>query len=149
MNKRFLTIIVLALLLLLSISWTSVTKPVPTSTTTPVPTLTYLNTAYGVQIDYPQDWLKKEGTTKTAIVEFVRPGEGASDYPRESYGIVIKDVGSSMKLGDYAQNKIQVLNLYGNYKLIDFSDTTLAGNPAQRIVYSAKLGSKDVKGLSV
>lgn len=147
MNTRFLiVIIVFTLLLLPSTSCTNLPNP----TATPTPTLTYENSAYGVKINYPQDWKKREGDRKGIVVEFIRPAESASDNRRESCGIKVKDVPSSMTLDDYALIETQNIGLVSrDYNIIDFSPTTLAGNPAQKIVFTAKLGSYDLKGLHV
>jgi eukaryotic-like serine/threonine-protein kinase len=146
-TRCLIVIMMFTFLLLLPISCVNVPNPTPTPTTT----LTYENSAYGVKINYPQDWTKQEFTSGQFSVHFTRPMESATDIPSEEVIIIVLDFSAQpMTLDEYTQVQIQRLGqLVPDSKIIDSTPTTLAGYPAQRMVYTMKIGQSDIKELNV
>lgn len=128
------------------------TTPTPTPTPTPAPTtniptisLTYENSAYGVGIKYPQGWTKQEGATET-VVQFFAPKESSSTS-QSAVAIVVKDMAAqSLSLDAYTERVTsQLQQTLTDFNLIESSSTTLAGNPAHKVVYTGKQEQRNPK----
>jgi hypothetical protein len=154
-TRCLIVIMMFTLLLFIPTSCINVPNPTPAPTAThtaaSTPTLTYTNSAYGVKIDYPQDWTKKEFTSGKTVVQFTPPQESASDNMTEGYGIVVEDLSAQpMTLDEYTKEAIQRLGkLHPDSKIIDSTPTTLAGYPAQKIVYTLKIRQSDMEYMNV
>lgn len=121
------------------------------STPTPTPAwATYSNSSLGISIQYPQDWTKVEGAAGT-VVTFQSPQSSASDDFLENLNIVVEDLSSQpMTLSEYVELNVNMLKQYiPSYKLIDSSSTTLAGMPAQKLVYTGELQQYALKWMQI
>lgn len=130
-------------------------KKTLTSTTPPQPTrpsfrfLTYDNFFYHIRIKYPSVWTKSEEIIGT-IVAFLSPQESSSDSFRENLNVYIGNLSQSMTLDDYIDlSNNQLKQLITDYSIIDSSATTLAGNPAHKVIFTGKQGGFNLKWMQV
>lgn len=140
MVKRSLIAMVSLLLFLLPTSCIDLSSPALLSMTQ-ITMLTYTNSTYGITIQYPQGWGKFENSSAGVPVAFVLPKESDSDTgPRGSVQIVVSNISATDTLDMYTQNLIQEQEQSRHdFKLIDSAPTTLAGNPAHKIVFTSKI----------
>ena len=144
--------------------------PTPARTLTPAPTATpfvaptntpahtatpganflpYENSARGIRMMYPANWEKLENVMGS-IVAFRSPQEGASDRFREGVNVVTEDLPAGVTLDAYTNVSLtQLRNIITDFNLTESSPTTLSGNPAQKIVYTGKQGTYDLKFMQV
>ena len=126
------------------------TSPSPTSTAS-ANVMTYENANYGFSINYPSDWTKQErtpnGTGYQVVVLFVLPTNNVS----ENLNVVVDDsLEPSTTLKEQTQANIEQLQQdHPDFKLLESGNTTLAGNPAYKIVYTATANQKYVKAMQV
>jgi hypothetical protein len=117
------------------------------STTTTSDILTYQNSSYGIEIQYPPNWTKDEGDFDpnddiTDVVEFTSPFESSLDSYSETLGISIEELtDQNMTLEEYASSLITDYNeTLTNFNLIESNtNSTLAGKPAYKLVYTETL----------
>lgn len=96
---------------------------------------TYENPALGAKIQYPSDWKKEVKDVST--VDFFSPKENNSDRYLENLGIEVSSLSQSMTLDEFTSHQIDFLNQsFPNFKIIDSKVTTLAGNPAHKVVFN-------------
>jgi hypothetical protein len=111
----------------------------------------YENANYGFSINYPSDWTKQErtpnGTGYQVAVLFLLPTNNVS----ENLNIVVDDsLEPSTTLKEQTQANIEQLQQdHPDFKLLESGNTTLAGNPAYKIVYTATVNQKYVKAMQV
>jgi hypothetical protein len=143
MNNRSLTVIMVSTLLLL-LPVACINAP---STTPTFPTLTYKNSAYGITIQYPQDWITHE--LGDGVV-FGRPPSPSDPLPL-TYGIEVQDISAQPKtLDEFTQEvKQEIGQHFPGYQIIDSTPTTLSGYAAQKMVCTMTLGRLVLKGLYV
>ncbi len=112
-----------------------------TTTTTPPPEtanfLTYENSNLGIKIQYPSNWTKIENITN-GFVQFFSPKKGFMDPYTESLSIFLSN-SQNMSLDQYVGYNIDSIKRVPEFKIIESSSTILAGNQAQKIVYTGKL----------
>lgn len=103
--------------------------------------LTYHNSTYGVQMDYPDNWLAEPAVEEFSIVTFYSPYENdvdaLADYMFIAYEIVIP--GTS--LADYTDSITKMVKQTegDNLDIIDSRQTTIAGLPGHRLTYTSFL----------
>ena len=96
---------------------------------------TYENPALGVKIQYPSDWKKEVKDAST--VDFFSPKENNSDRYLENLGVQVDSLSQNMTLDEFTSHQIDSLNQsFPNSKIIDSKMTTLAGNPAHKVVFN-------------
>jgi len=118
--------------------------------------LTYENPNYGIKIQYPSSWVKIEeqegggelGSTATTpvLVSFFSPAKSPTDEHPESVNIVVEVLPSqTFTLDEYTQSGINELRTsLQDVNIIESTDnTTLAGNPAHKIIYTFTFIDKD------
>ncbi len=111
--------------------------------------LTYENGSYGVRIKYPQEWTKTEGAMGTVVV-FLSPKQNDSDPFQENLNIIVQNLPASTTLNVVTEETInQVKQLIQNATIIESTDTTLAGVPAYKIVYSGKMREYTLKWIQI
>jgi predicted secreted protein len=149
-NRSLIAITIFVLLFLLPISCINVPSPTLPNVA-PITMLTYTNSIYGITIQYPQDWLKLEDASAGVPVAFVvRPKESDSDTGRDGIQIIVSNISVPETLDVYTQNLIQEQEQSRHdFKLIDSTSTTLAGNPAHKIVFTSKIVQHEVKSMYV
>lgn len=143
MAKKTLIIMVSMLLFLLTIACTSAPSSTSTPAATSIPMLTYENSVYAIKINYPQDWTKQEVTVPNFRVIFYSPYE-------EVHVSVLDYSPKQVTLDMVIQEIIQKVRMeVPNVKMGDPTPTTLAGYPAQMLVYTVPTGQSDIKMLNV
>ena len=111
---------------------------------------TYENIDYGIKIEYPKNWTVDEVTEPPVVVQFLSPREGIGDTFQENVTIAYEELPQPMTLQEYTESSINLLRgLFTEFNLIEQSDTTLAGNPAQEILYTGKMEGTDLKCMQV
>jgi serine/threonine-protein kinase len=112
--------------------------------------LTYTNSTYGITIQYPQDWRKVEPSDEPGLhIAFVLPKESDSGM-RDDVQIIVLNMSVPETLDVFTQNLIQgEEQSRHDFKLIDSTPTTLAGNPAHKIVFTSKDVQYDMKSMYV
>ena len=113
--------------------------------------LTYENSSYGIEIQYPANWTKDEEDTDpsdgiTDIVEFSSPFESRLDSYSETLGISIEELtDQNMTLEEYASSLITAYNeTFTDFNLIESNtNSTLAGKPAYKLVYTETLEDEE------
>lgn len=111
--------------------------------------LTYENSFYGVRIKYPQEWTKTEGAMGT-VVMFLSPKQNDTDPFQENLNIIVQPLPASTTLNVVTEETInQVKQLIQNATIIETTDTTLAGVPAYKLVYSGKMRDYTLKWMQI
>ena len=110
----------------------------------------YENSTYGVRISYPADWEKTENFMGTPVV-FLAPKECAEDRFQENLNIMTMDMsGQEATLQEYtAASEEQIKQVVTDAQITESADTTLAGSPAHRIVFSGTQGAYKLKWMQV
>lgn len=105
---------------------------------------TYKNNAMGIQINYPSDWSRQEGTL---VIVFLSPRESVSDLFQENLNIVKQDLSAQpMTLDEYIDIIIENLTQFlVDFNLISSSQTTLDGYSAQELHYTGTLEGRTLK----
>ena len=100
--------------------------------------LTYKNSDYGIQIQYPSAWIKVTHSSNE-IVRFMSP---PGTIPA-SLGIIVRTGASQLiPIQVYVNAGIDVLKkIFPAFNLLSSNPTTLGGVPAQKMVYTANLPS--------
>lgn len=128
---------------------TTTTKPpeIQQSTTN---FLTYESRDYGIKINYPMDWIKREQFMGT-VVMFLSPTESASDIFQENLVVTVNDLSAQpITLEESVDPDINQLKMIvTDFKLVDSSATSLAGNPAHKVVYTGKDGQYNLEWMQV
>ncbi len=111
---------------------------------------TYKNEQYQFEIKYLSDWTKQE-QVMGSIVAFSSPQESASDIFLENLNVIVQDLSTQpMTLSDYTDLSVdQISRLITDSNIIDSSATTLAGNPAHKLVYTGKHEQHNLKWMQV
>ncbi len=134
---------------------TAIVTPTPTATSSePASTLTpqgdknvYHHRDLGINIAIPTNWQVREGSIKTAenatssypIISFLSPRSNAQDQFSENVSVVVEDINDlSVTLADYFKvSEEKLKEFFTDYKLIKNESSTLGGQPARLIIYTA------------
>jgi YVTN family beta-propeller protein len=102
--------------------------------------LPYESHTYGVRIQYPSDWEVAQGPGRITFI----PPTNYSDRIRDYLDIIVISSENirqheliSREINYYRQNFL-------DFKLINLSQTTLANNPAYKIIYAYRDGQDDI-----
>jgi hypothetical protein len=105
---------------------------------------TYANPASGIKIQFPSNWQQEQPNNSTTTVRFRWPTNGFLSIAVHS------NVPSKIKLTEEMAAGIDLLNkIFERFNLTDITSTTLAGNPAQRIEYTARQDQVDLKFIQI
>jgi hypothetical protein len=115
--------------------------------------LTYQNSTYGIKMQYPSDWLYREGNTSNGsvqtIVTFVSPNILTAPTASVKALVGLTIAIQSLPFHNLPLNTYTILNLNNlkqtqpGFQLLTSNDTTLAeGNPAHELTYTAASGLK-------
>lgn len=99
--------------------------------------LTYQDSALGIKIDYPVGWIHE--LHPGSLVTFLASLESDSNTYPAGLGITIKQLGSRHTSLNEVTN-VQIKNLtqgHPDFRLIESTNSILAGNIAHKIVFSA------------
>jgi len=121
------------------------TSPTPTASATRSPTfapknisgyLNYTNSSAGIAIQYPPSWqLAEPGGGYAPIAWFNVTGVDMS------FAIASENLGQGATLNGYSQDLISALQQNGtSFTLLSSSNTTLAGYPGQKLVFTLVSG---------
>jgi hypothetical protein len=102
--------------------------------------LTYVNSTYGIRLEYPSNWINF--TDSSGTITFLPVPENNSG-PRYLVGVNVLDLPS------YFSSTINIVNFIldsykktlNNFELIESTQANLANNSAQKIIYTYTLGS--------
>ncbi|MCC2648728.1 MAG: serine/threonine protein kinase [Nitrososphaeraceae archaeon] len=114
--------------------------------------LTYKNSMYGFEIQYPSNWEKIDfGQTieeddRNIVVTFLSPPEDALDIFREYLVIQVGEVMFNRSLEQYVDTQINSLrDSLPDFGIVESNATTVASNRAHIIVYTFKVGEDEYK----
>ncbi|HKG89647.1 MAG TPA: PsbP-related protein [Nitrososphaeraceae archaeon] len=114
--------------------------------------LTYKNSMYGFEIQYPSNWEKIdfgqaiEEDDRHIVVTFLSPPEDALDIFREYLVIQVGKVMFNRSLEQYVDTQINSLrDSLSDFGIVESNATTVAGNRAHTIVYTFKVGEDEYK----
>lgn len=101
--------------------------------------LTYKNSTYNVQIEYPDNWdVVGSSQNENSIAFFYSPFDNDFDAYQEYVGIGYEDVPVGTSLGEYTQGTIASFTEgTSNFEMIESRDTVLSGNLAHKITFTA------------
>jgi hypothetical protein len=111
--------------------------PAPSSqaTTTTNNFLLYDNVTNGFRIEYPSNWQKIEKPL-TSSINFISPFESDKDRYKEIIDVSFLGFTNDTSLNDWVNYTINFLNTsFNDFQLLESNATTLAGNPAHKLVY--------------
>ena len=121
---------------ILVLSFHSITIPKGSATTTNNNFRTYQNPDYAIKMQYPSDWSVSKSGLKdyTNVIAFYSPLENISDIFPEHLTLSITSYSQHITLQKFNTVLNSTLKQPG-VKIIESSPTTLAGNPAYKIVF--------------
>ena len=122
------------------------------NTSTNVDFLIYQNPTYGINIKYPNTWMKqeKESALTNDVAKFsLPPKSGSNSFPIE-FTVEIQDLKQPTSLPDYTNSQIKVIQQFlTNAKIYEQHPTTLANILAEEVVYTGKDEQYIVKRMAV
>jgi hypothetical protein len=110
--------------------------------TSPSPTTTTYTSAKGFSIAYPSDWGKPQEQSNGSLVIFLTPDNNETENLNAQ---VLTRTGAS--LATVTEELKSTVQDYDNFKQIEVTNTTLAGLPAYKIVYTATVNGDQLKVL--
>ncbi|MGA7077065.1 MAG: PsbP-related protein [Halobacteriota archaeon] len=139
MSKKTAVLLV-AIIVSLSVLAAGCTSNVGNKTPPPSPTNTY-NSAKGFTIKYPSDWTKNEPKSGAIAVLFGIPTNNAT----ENLNVQVWNRSANDTLSSLTPSKLSALQDFSDFEQIEAGNTTLAGNPAYKIVYTATVDGDHLK----
>ncbi len=107
--------------------------------------LTYENPAYGVKILYPDNWEKFEEDLPHNVVVTFNPTKNDPNPIIGGIDVLIAPVPPNLTLDDYTRDYILLLGvIYTEFRIVESVPTTLADNPAHKIVYTGRPERDDI-----
>jgi hypothetical protein len=111
-------------------------NPTPTAS----PTNIY-ESAKGFTIKYPSDWTKSEPKSGAISVLFGIPKDNAT----ENLNVQVWNLSANDTLRSRIAYRLSVAQDFSDFEQIEAGNTTLAGNPAYKIVYAANVDGDQLK----
>ena len=101
----------------------------------------YENPTYGIKLQHPSDWKTEEGTSPHFSVSFIAPQTGSNSDTTTPPALIRFGVDNlpskDFSLEDFTNVQITgARQTYPSFTLYQSHSTTLAGNPAQQLVFS-------------
>ncbi len=109
--------------------------------TSPTPSSTTYTSAKGYSIKYSSDWGKPEEQNSGTFVVFLTPANNVT----ENLNVQVVNLSASDTLATVTDDVISNAQDYDNFKQIEATNTTLAGLPAYKIVYTATIDGDQLK----
>jgi hypothetical protein len=131
-------ILLVGAVLLVSVLASGCTANVGNTTTSPT-TTTYTSTK-GYSIAYPSDWGKPEQQSNGSLVIFLTPTNNQTENLNVQ---VVNRTGAT--LATVTEELKSSIQGYDNLKQIEATNTTLAGLPAYKIIYTATVDGDQLK----
>ncbi len=125
--------------------------PAPTGTPVSRTYLTYESEANGFSIDYPDEWEVSERASMPGTTTFITPLQGADDTFRENVTVVVQGApADATTLDEFTEMALaQGRELIPRFMVMESRSATLAGNPAQQVVYTGLQGERDLRWLQL
>jgi len=142
--KKKTTILLIGVVLLASVLTAGCTFNVGNTTPSASPTNTYTS-AKGFTITYPTDWTKETNQSGAVDVLFALPTNNAT----ENLNVQVLNVSASDTLSSRTDSILAQVQNISNFTQISASNTTLAGNPAYKIVYTANIDGNPLKLMQI
>ena len=108
----------------------------------------YRNTTHGIEIKYPSDWImleqgKSPFVMSPDVITLLSPNNNSSNTIPATFRVSVQNVNET--LDDFTNKTIDMLveNTPGA-KIIESNKTTLAGNPAHKVLGMFKQEGKDI-----
>ena len=103
--------------------------------------LTYQNSTSGIKIQYPSDWILN--STNSTFVRFLSPMNSV-------FSISSMELPTNTTLANSVTPLVNLLSksLTG-FTLVSSNITSIAGNPANRIVFVAKVGQSNIEEMHI
>jgi len=134
-------ILLIGVVLLASVLTAGCTANVGNTTPSASPTNTYDSANFTIK--YPSDWTKNEPTSGPITVLFGTPTNNAT----ENLNVQVYPSGET--LSDLTARLTSQLQNFSDFKQIDAGNTTLAGNPAYKVVYTATIDGGQLKLMQI
>jgi len=138
MTKKTIILLICAVLLVSALT-AGCTSNVGNTTPSASPTNTYDSTR-GFIIKYPSDWTKEE---QSSLVLFVTPTNKAT----ENLNVQVMNLSANRTLATLTEDLKSSAQSSENFTQIEATNTTLAGLPAYKIVYTATVDGEHLKVL--
>ncbi len=127
-------LLLIAVVMSVSVLAAGCTFNVGNPTASASPTNTY-DSAKNFTIKYPSDWTKDEPKSGAISVLFGIPTNNAT----ENLNVQVWNLSANDTLGSRTAGKLSAVQDFSDFKQIEAGNTTLAGNPAYKIVYTANV----------
>ena len=137
--RKKTTILLIGVVLLAAVLTAGCTFNVGNTTPSASPTNTY-DSAKGFTINYPSNWTKDEPTSGPLTVLFGTPTNNAT----ENLNVQVSNT-SGETLSDLTARLTSQLQNFSDFKQTDAGNTTLAGNPAYKVIYTATVDGSPLK----
>ena len=109
----------------------------------------YANTQYGISLQYPAGWMQIDENIDPALVVFAAPDVGTDPF-RENVNVVVQELTELYMLEEYSTLALNsVEQLIQGYKLVSYSDATVAGNPGKKLEYTSTTDAETVGFMQV
>ena len=105
---------------------------------------TYESQNFGFKIGYPISWQETEntGSNSAHAVVFISPFEDNLDKFNERLAVRISVVDSNTTLTGYSDTYIGNIRNNADSEVIEITNSSLSGNPAEKLVYILRQGEK-------
>lgn len=104
----------------------------------------YESQNFGFKMSYPISWQKTENTgSGFANVIFISPLQDNLDKFNERLGVRISDVDSNTTLRGFSDTYISNIRNNPDSEVIQITDSSLSGRPAEKLVYILRQGEKE------
>lgn len=102
------------------------------------PFVRYDNRTYGFSVNYPSDWVMREGLMGTAVI-FLSPLENKNDAFMENINIVVQDLTQPVTLEEYVAVSVQQLRqIVVDGTILSIRRSQLDGRPCAEIIYTGR-----------
>jgi hypothetical protein len=135
-------ILLIGVVLLASLLTAGCTFNVGNTTSSASPTNTY-DSSKGFTIKYPTDWSKPQEQQNGNVLLFLTPTNNAI----ENLNVQVKNLSANETLASVTQDITSAARSNDNFTQIQATNTTLAGLPAYKIVYTATVDGVQFKVL--
>ena len=111
---------------------------------------TYKNDEFGIQLNYPNTYQVKEGLMGT-VAAFLSPLKDSTDLFQENLTVLVQDLSSQpMTLKEFTELSLsQIPQVITDANIISSEAASLAGNPANKVVYTGKQGQYNLKWMQL
>jgi eukaryotic-like serine/threonine-protein kinase len=103
------------------------------------PSTTTYTSSKGYSIAYPSDWGKPDEQNSSALVVFLTP----TNNKTENLNVQVYNLSASDTLSSETDALLSELNGLSNFTLVNEGNTTLAGNPAYKVVFTVTTSTGD------